>query len=99
MANYGMGIRHLGAFSKGFWFKKILVDFTKWVEAVLLINIDDYNVKTLLWENIVNQFGIPTVLVSNIGTSSRARKSSSLVRNWEFDKVFLVWVIPKQMVK
>ena len=39
--------------------------FTKWVEAKLLANITQQNVKNFVWKNIVCRFGVPKVLVSD----------------------------------
>ena len=41
--------------------------FTKWVEAEPLANIRDTDVKRFVWKNIVTQFGVPKVLISNNG--------------------------------
>ena len=44
----------------------LLVDtdyFTKWVEAELLANIKDVDVKRVVWKNIVTQFGILHTLI------------------------------------
>ena len=48
--------------------KYLLVDtdyFTKWVEAEPLANIRDVYVKRFVWKNIVTQFGVPHVLISD----------------------------------
>ena len=41
--------------------------FTKWVEAEPLVNIRDVDAKRFFWKNIVTQFGVPHVLISNNG--------------------------------
>ena len=41
--------------------------FTKWVEAEPLANISDVDAKKFVWKNIVTQFGVPHVLISNTG--------------------------------
>lgn len=41
--------------------------FTKWVEAEPLASIRDTNVTRFVWKNIVMQFGVPRVLVSENG--------------------------------
>ena len=41
--------------------------FTKWVEAKPLSNIRDVDAKRFAWKNIVTQFGIPHMLISNNG--------------------------------
>ena len=41
--------------------------FTKWVEAEPLSNIGDVNIKRFVWKNIVTQFEIPHILVSDNG--------------------------------
>ena len=41
--------------------------FTKWVEAEPLANIRDMDAKKFVWKNIVTQFGVPHVLISNNG--------------------------------
>lgn len=48
--------------------------FTKWVEAIPLVNIFNSNVKTFLWENIVTRYGIPKMLVSDNGTQFKSQK-------------------------
>ena len=40
---------------------------TKWVEAELLANIRDVDVKRFIWKNIVTRFGVPNVLISDNG--------------------------------
>ena len=42
--------------------------FTKWIEAELLANIQDQDVKKFVWRNIVMRFGIPYTFVSDNGT-------------------------------
>lgn len=54
--------------------------FTKWVEAVSLVNIVDSNVKTFLWENIVTRFGIPKMLVVDNGHQLKSKK---IYKFWE----------------
>ena len=41
--------------------------FTKWVEAKLLANIRDVDVKRFIWKNILTRFGVPHVLISDNG--------------------------------
>ena len=41
--------------------------FTKWVEAEPLANIRDVNTKRFVWKNIVTQFSISHVLISDNG--------------------------------
>ena len=41
--------------------------FTKWVEAEVLVNIQDVDVKKFVWRNIVTRFGVPESLVSDNG--------------------------------
>ena len=41
--------------------------FTKWVEAKPLAGITQQNVKNFVWKNIVCRFGVPRVLISDIG--------------------------------
>ena len=41
--------------------------FTKWVEAELLANIKDVDVKRFVWKNIVTWFGVPHALISDNG--------------------------------
>ena len=39
--------------------------FMKWVEAEPLANIRDVDAKRFIWKNIVTQFGVPRVLISD----------------------------------
>ena len=39
--------------------------FTKWVEAEPLAHIRDVDAKRFVWRNIVTQFGVPHVLISD----------------------------------
>ena len=39
--------------------------FTKWVEVEPLANIRDMDAKIFVWKNIVTQFGIPYIFISN----------------------------------
>ena len=50
--------------------------FSKWVEAVPLVNIADSNVKIFLWENIVTRFEILKMLVAENGAQFKSKKIS-----------------------
>ena len=41
--------------------------FMKWVEAEPLANIRDVDAKRFIWKNIITQFGVPHVLISDNG--------------------------------
>ena len=41
--------------------------FTKWVEVEPLANIRDVDTKRFVWKNIVTQFSVPHVLISDNG--------------------------------
>ena len=41
--------------------------FTKWVEVEPLATIMEKNVCSFVWKNIICQFGIPKVLISDNG--------------------------------
>ena len=66
-----MGLRHCGTISQCSGKQKNLlvgIDyFTKWVEAEPLTNIRDVDAKRFVWKNIVTQFGVPHVLISDNG--------------------------------
>ena len=50
--------------------KLLVVDidyFTKWVEAEALATIKEKNVRSFVWKNIIYRYGIPTMLVLDIG--------------------------------
>ena len=68
-AQWGLDI--VGPFPKAVRNKKYLlvcIDyFTKWVETEPLTNIRDVDVKKFIWKNIVTQFGVPCVLISDNG--------------------------------
>ena len=65
------GIDIVGSFPKAVGNRKYLLVgtdyFTKWVEAEPLANIKDVDAKRFIWKNIVTQFGVPHVLISNNG--------------------------------
>ena len=42
--------------------------FTKWVEAKLLANIGDQDMKKFMWRKIVTRFSVPYALLSDNGT-------------------------------
>ena len=48
--------------------------FTKWVEAILLANIGETNVKKFLWENIVTRFGVLLMIVAYNGPQFKSKK-------------------------
>lgn len=49
-------------------FVLVTVDyFTKWVEAEVLANIRDVDVKKFVWKNIMTWFRVPETLMSNNG--------------------------------
>ena len=65
-AQWGLDI--VGSFPKAVGNIYLLVDtdyFTKWVEAEPLANIKDVDAKRIVWKNIVTQFGVPHVLISD----------------------------------
>ena len=68
-AQWGLDI--VGPFLKTLGNKKYLLVgtdyFTKWVEAKLLANIRDVDVKRFIWKNIVTRFGTRRTLVSDNG--------------------------------
>ena len=68
-AQWGLDI--VGHFPKAVGNKKYLLIctdyFTKWVEAKPLANIRDVDVKRFIWKNIITQFGVPYVLISDNG--------------------------------
>ena len=41
--------------------------FTKWVEAKALITITTANVISFLWKNIICRFGLPRVIITDLG--------------------------------
>ena len=61
----------MGPFSKVVGNRKYLLVgtnyFTKWVEAEPLANIRDVDAKRFIWKNIVTQFGVSHVLISDNG--------------------------------
>ena len=61
----------VGPFLKAMGNKKYLLVgtdyFTKWVEAEPLANIRDVDTKRFVWKNIVTQFSVPHVLISDNG--------------------------------
>ena len=61
----------MGPFPKAVKNKKYLLVytdyFTKWVEVEPLANIRDVDVKRFIWKNIVTQFEVPYVLISDNG--------------------------------
>ena len=65
------GLDIVGPFLKAVGNKKYLLVgtnyFTKWVEAEPLTNIRDVDAKRFVWKNIVTQFGVPHVLISDNG--------------------------------
>lgn len=77
----------MGPFSKASSLKMFLLlvtnYFTKWVEAIALVNITDSNVKAFLWENIVSCFGIAKVLVSDNGTQFKSMKILEFCRKFK----------------
>ena len=47
-------------------FLNVAIDyFTKWIEAEPLAQITKKNTKNYIWKNIICQFGIPKVIISN----------------------------------
>ena len=68
-AQWGLDI--VGPFLKAVENKKYLLVgtdyFTKWVEVEPLANIRDVDAKRFIWKNIVTQFGVPHVLISDNG--------------------------------
>ena len=68
-AQWGLDI--VGPFPKAVGNKKYLLVntdyFTKWVEVEPLANIRDADAKRFVWKNIVTQFGVPHVLISDNG--------------------------------
>ena len=72
MAFCSMGLRHCGIISQSSGKQEIYLlvgtnYFTKWVEAEPLANIRNVDAKRFFWKNIVTQFGVPHVLISDNG--------------------------------
>ena len=65
------GLDIVGPFPKAVGNRKYLlvgIDyFTKWVDVEPLANIKDVDAKRFVWKNIVLQFGVPCVLISDNG--------------------------------
>ena len=65
------GLDIMGPFPTVFRQLKLLVVdidyFTKWVEAEALATIKEKNVRSFVWKNIIYRYGIPTMLVLDIG--------------------------------
>ena len=82
-AQWGLDI--VGSFPKAVGNKKYLLVctnyFTKWVEAEPLANIRDVDVKRFIWKNIIIQFGVPSVLISDNGLQF----DSKVFRKYCFD--------------
>ena len=68
-AQWGLDI--VGPFLKAVGNKKYLLVctdyFTKWVEVEPLANIRDVDIKKFIWKNIVTQFVVPYMLISDNG--------------------------------
>ena len=64
---YSVGYRHFGSFSFDDRASPIYY-FKKWVEAELVASITARRVKQFLWKNVVYQFGVPRVLISDNDT-------------------------------
>ena len=68
-AQWGLDI--IGPFPKATGNKRYLLVgtdyFTKWVKAEPLANIRDVDAKKFVWKNIVTQFRVPHVLISDNG--------------------------------
>ena len=65
-----VGVGYFGSFSNRDQTNEILASrdcFTKWVEVEPLVKITQQNVKNFVWKSIVCRFGVPRVLVSDIG--------------------------------
>ena len=46
--------------SGNWWYMVVATDyFTKWMEAEVLANIKDVEVKQFVWKNIITRFGVP----------------------------------------
>ena len=78
-AQWGLDI--VGPFPKAVGNKRYLLVgtdyFTKWVKAEPLANIKDADAKMFVWRNIVTQFGVLRVLISDNGLQFN-RKSTRL---------------------
>ena len=75
--------------------------FTKWVEAELLANIQDQDVKKFMWRNIVTQFDVPSTLISDNETQfdSKAFRRYCNVVNLELGTTTLPLHTHKEMGK
>ena len=89
----------MGPFPKAVGDKKYLlvgIDyFTKWVGAEPLANIRDVDAKRFVWKNIVTQFGVPHVLISNNGLQSTVKCLEDIVASWGLQIGILLLLIPK----
>ncbi|XP_023877204.1 uncharacterized protein LOC111989644 [Quercus suber] len=73
----GWGLDIIGPFPRATGnrrFVLVAIDyFTKWVEAEVLANIRDVDVKKFVWKNIVTRFGVPNSLISDNGLQFNSR--------------------------
>ena len=81
------GLDIMGPFPKGSGNRKFLLVgtdyFTKWVEAVPLVNIGESNVKSFLWKNIITRFGIPKAFVSDNGAQFKNQNIQEFCNQYE----------------
>jgi hypothetical protein len=79
------GIDFIGPFPQSFGFLYILVTVvhvSKWIEAIPSRNNDHKIVIKVLKENILSQFGIPRVMISDGGTHFFNKPFESLMKNY-----------------
>lgn len=80
------------------WLLMGIDNFTKWVEVEPLANIRDTDVKRYVWKNIVTQFGVPRVLISDNGLKFD-RPFGDIAWIWELSTSILLHLIHKAMVR
>ena len=86
------GLDIMGPFPRGSGNRRfLLVDtdyFTKWVEAVSLVNIRESNVKSFLWKNITTRLGIPKAFVSDNGIQFKNQKIQDFCNQYKIKQYF-----------
>ena len=73
--------------------------FMKWVEAEPLANIRDVDAKTFIWKNIVTQFGVPRVLISDNGLQFDSKTFRNYCGELGLQIGILLLPIPKETNK
>ncbi|OVA06084.1 hypothetical protein BVC80_1127g8 [Macleaya cordata] len=60
--------------------------FTKWEEAVLLVQIMEHNVRRFVWEQSICRFGLPMAIIADNGMQFKGAKLKDSCKQYKIQR-------------